>query len=682
MSQSKKKKIKKLRKSHVLPSIILFLASILISVFTLIFCTILFISYIANEEVINSAKEISRMSKIVSGLSSYEEQQTILENIKSYSDFSDSVCITDKDLNVLSAIGEITFDTNISGELFPASEHITLYNDLQNNSNFFIDVNTMVEILQNTFDFSPDMNKQEMMTEIIYTDHYWLSSPIADTDYLIMARFEFNLRRSGIMYLSTACIMLGILMLIPVLFQFINVIKNIFTHNKMRRLVYTDMVTGGKNRLYFEHYAGKALSSPFSSGRLLAVVDITLMKYRNFCAYHGVEEGENLLERMDRFLEANISRREFCAHTDKANFALLLRCDSREQCEDRLYGIMNALPKAIGHDNAVFHCGVFFAEPARSDSNLVLVKRKDTNISELYSYAGSARASIPDDNSNGVAIFDRALLEAQLWEHKVEEKMQQALENEEFVVYLQPKYNPVNDELAGAEALVRWINEEDGFISPGKFIPIFEKDGFIPKLDDYMISHVAKLQAEWMSEGRRLVPVSVNVSRAHFATPRLAEHICRLVDIYGVPHQFIEIELTESAFFDDKAVLLNTVNELKASGFKVSMDDFGAGYSSLNSLKDLPLDVLKLDADFFRGGEAERGEIVVSEAIQLAKKLDMKIVAEGVEKKDQVDFLASHGCDMIQGYYYAKPMPADEYKERMDKCELPVIGEPPQLMSE
>ena len=260
--------------------------------------------------------------------------------------------------------------------------------------------------------------------------------------------------------------------------------------------------------------------------------------------------------------------------------------------------------------------------------------------------------------------------------------MQQALENEEFVVYLQPKYNPVNDELAGAEALVPWINEEDGFIPPGKFIPIFEKDGFIPKLDDYMISHVAKLQAEWMSEGRRLVPVSVNVSRAHFATPRLAEHICRLVDIYGVPHQFIEIELTESAFFDDKAVLLNTVNELKASGFKVSMDDFGAGYSSLNSLKDLPLDVLKLDADFFRGGEAERGEIVVSEAIQLAKKLDMKIVAEGVEKKDQVDFLASHGCDMIQGYYYAKPMPADEYKERMDKCELPVIGEPPQLMSE
>lgn len=520
------------------------------------------------------------------------------------------------------------------------------------------------------------------MEQIIFNEYYWLSVPVENTDNNVMARFELSFKRSDFMNIMIMWITLGLFMLIPIIFQFVNVIKNIFTHNKMRRLVYTDMVTGGKNRLHFEHYAGKVLSSPFSSGKLLAVVDMTIMKYRNFCAYHGVEEGENVLERMDRFLEANTSRREFCAHTGKASFALLLQCESREQCEDRLYGMMNALPKAIGHENTVFHCGVFFAEPARSDINLVLVKRKDTNISELYSYAGSARASIPDENSNGVAIFDRTLLEAQLWEHKVEERMQSALENEEFVVYLQPKYNPVNDELAGAEALVRWINEEDGFIPPGRFIPIFEKDGFIPKLDDYMISHVAKLQAEWMSEGRRLVPVSVNVSRAHFATPRLAEHICRLVDIYGVPHQFIEIELTESAFFDDKAILLNTVNELKASGFKVSMDDFGAGYSSLNSLKDLPLDVLKLDADFFRGGEAERGEIVVSEAIQLAKKLDMKIVAEGVEKKDQVDFLASHGCDMIQGYYYAKPMPADEYKERMDKCELPVIGEPPQLMSE
>ena len=179
-----------------------------------------------------------------------------------------------------------------------------------------------------------------------------------------------------------------------------------------------------------------------------------------------------------------------------------------------------------------------------------------------------------------------------------------------------------------------------------------------------MITHVAAQQARWLAEGKPIVPVSVNVSRAHFANPDLAEHIAALVDEYGVPHEYIEIELTESAFFDDKAALLETVRRLKKSGFDISMDDFGAGYSSLNSLKDLPLDVLKLDAEFFRGEADGRSEVVVSEAIRLAKSLEMRIVAEGVEKKEQVDFLAANGCDMIQGFYFAKPMPIADFEKK------------------
>ena len=139
-----------------------------------------------------------------------------------------------------------------------------------------------------------------------------------------------------------------------------------------------------------------------------------------------------------------------------------------------------------------------------------------------------------------------------------------------------------------------------------------------------------------------------------------------MVDAAGTPHEYIEIELTESAFFDDKKAMINTINKLKGYGFAVSMDDFGSGYSSLNSLKDMPLDVLKLDAEFFRGDQqGDRGAIVVSEAIRLAKSLNMRTVAEGVEVKEQVNFLAGEGCDMIQGYYYAKPMPGADYEERM-----------------
>jgi EAL domain-containing protein (putative c-di-GMP-specific phosphodiesterase class I) len=181
-----------------------------------------------------------------------------------------------------------------------------------------------------------------------------------------------------------------------------------------------------------------------------------------------------------------------------------------------------------------------------------------------------------------------------------------------------------------------------------------------------MLEHVARDQKAWLDKGYKCVPVSVNVSRAHFIESDLAEQIRDTVDKFGTPHQYVEIELTESAFFDDKKALISTITRLKEYGFAVSMDDFGSGYSSLNSLKDMPLDVLKLDAEFFRGdNQGERGEIVVSEAIKLAKSLNMRTVAEGVEVREQVDFLAKQGCDMIQGYIYAKPMPGDEYEQRM-----------------
>ncbi|MBR1450826.1 MAG: EAL domain-containing protein, partial [Lachnospiraceae bacterium] len=222
-------------------------------------------------------------------------------------------------------------------------------------------------------------------------------------------------------------------------------------------------------------------------------------------------------------------------------------------------------------------------------------------------------------------------------------------------------------ELKGAEALIRWMSPEHGMISPGRFIPIFEKNGFITKIDHYMLEHVAKDQRRWLDAGYDCVPVSVNVSRAHFIESDLAEQIKGIVDDAGTPHDLIEIELTESAFFDDKNALISTIKKLREYGFAVSMDDFVSGYSSLNSLKEMPLDVLKLDADFFRNDDGDgRGQIVVSEAIKLAQNLKMRTVAEGVEEKNQVDFLAEQGCDMIQGFYFAKPMPKDEYEERMN----------------
>ena len=288
-----------------------------------------------------------------------------------------------------------------------------------------------------------------------------------------------------------------------------------------------------------------------------------------------------------------------------------------------------------------------------------------SGIDAMFNGAGVAISSLSDDNDNRMVWFNDAMQQEQLWVHKVENDMENALKNKEFQVYLQPKYSTKEEILSGAEALVRWIHPTEGFVAPYRFIPIFEKNGFVIQLDDYMIVEVARQQAKWISEGKKVVPISVNVSRVHFVREDLAEHICQLVDQFNVPHEYIELELTESAFFDDKDVLLNTIKKLKAYGFEILMDDFGAGYSSLNSLKELPLDVVKLDAGFFRDAdESGRGKLIVEDTISLAKKLDMRIVAEGIETREQVDFLAEMNCDLIQGYYFAKPMPINEFEEK------------------
>ena len=300
-----------------------------------------------------------------------------------------------------------------------------------------------------------------------------------------------------------------------------------------------------------------------------------------------------------------------------------------------------------------------------------ILRRKDVSIENVYNNACSARAELAETEETGIRIFDNALLEEQRWRDIVHEHQWNALKNREFVVYYQPKYDPRTNALKGAEALVRWDSPEYGFVTPGRIIPIFEKNGFITQIDHYMIQHVAHDQKAWLDGGYDCVPVSVNVSRAHFSENDLAQQIRDIVDREQCPHELIEIELTESAFFDDKKAMIETIKKLKEYGFAVSMDDFGAGYSSLNSLKDMPLDVLKLDAEFVRGDNAgERGEIVVSEAIKLAKSLEMRTVAEGIEEKEQVDFLAQQGCDMIQGYYFAKPMPKNEYEEKMQRSKI------------
>ena len=415
-----------------------------------------------------------------------------------------------------------------------------------------------------------------------------------------------------------------------------------------------DMTTGGNNWLYFVKRGEKLLKKKTILSEY-AVIHLKMRKYRSFCTCFGVKEGEALIEKFYDTLKSYMNRNELMAYKENASFGLLLSYTDETQLCNRIEKIMDALDAVLPNMKLYFSVGVY------------KVQRREKDIEQLYNNALLACDMLGEEAENKTVFFDVEMNRRRLWERKVEDDMDKALVRHEFQVYLQPKISAAEETLAGAEALVRWIHPKEGFIPPNKFIPIFERNGFILKLDDYMLEEIAKQQAQWIAEGRKIVPISVNISRAHFAKEDLAEHICSIVDKYQVPHEFIELELTESAFFDDKEVLLQTLKKLRAAGFPVSMDDFGAGYSSLNSLKELQLDVLKLDADFFRGKDTqERGMLIVSEVIDLAKKLNMKIVAEGIESREQVDFLVEQECDLIQGYYFAKPMPVSDFESRMN----------------
>ena len=474
-----------------------------------------------------------------------------------------------------------------------------------------------------------------------------------DDNSIIRISMKLNVYAADVMLLIGIISLNMIIIISIIVINIVSISKTVHEKKGLAKVYYFDPASGGKNMQYFYDRARLILKRKRNKYPEYAILDVRMQKYDSYCTCYGVERGMELIEILYNELSKSVNKYEVLAHSEKADFALLLGYTDKEELYNRIISITNGLKCASGDDNSKFNVGIYEVD----DGNI------DTEC--MYNFAGVALNSIAESEDGSICTYNTKMRDEELWVNMVENDMKHAMENGEFQVYLQPKYSTKEEKLSGAEALVRWIHPTRGFISPGRFVPIFEKNGFVLNLDDFMISEVAKQQEKWMSEGKELFPISVNISRAHFTRADLAEHICGIVDKYGVPHDKIELELTESAFFDDKEVLIKTVKKLKEYGFEISMDDFGAGYSSLNSLKEMPLDVLKLDAEFFRGEDDEnRGEVIVGEAITLAKKLNMRIVAEGIETREQVDSLARMDCDLIQGYYFAKPMPISEFEER------------------
>ena len=243
--------------------------------------------------------------------------------------------------------------------------------------------------------------------------------------------------------------------------------------------------------------------------------------------------------------------------------------------------------------------------------------------------------------------------------------MDSAIKNHDFLVYYQPKYNITGDtpKLCSAEALIRWKHPELGMISPGDFIPLFEHNGLIQKVDNYVWECAARQVDEWKKKLGYTLPVSVNVSRIDLFDPQLEEKLHKVLSDSGITENELMIEITESAYADDAAKVMEITEKLRSEGFKIEIDDFGSGYSSLNMIMNIPVDVLKLDRSFVKNlKKDEKSLMLVEIVIGIARFLNVPVVAEGVEDEDQLKTLKGMGCEIVQGFYFSRPVPAEEFE--------------------
>ena len=418
------------------------------------------------------------------------------------------------------------------------------------------------------------------------------------------------------------------------------------------RRAYTDELTGLLNTKGFDDKCAELLKTA-PAEQSCAVVDFDVNFFSQYNASNGLEAGDALLKRIAAELSRCCRDDELFARQEADHFVCLLRGESFSAILERLRREDAAVRRRMTAHKLLLSYGA------------VEVLDRSLSVAELRNQALVAKRTVKGNYERNIAIYDRSLHEAQLQEVEILSGFERALANDEYVIFLQPKIAVATEKLGGAEALVRHIAPDGSVISAGPIIEALESKGFVAKLDFYILGLVCKFLRRCLDEGRRVCPVSSNFSRVHLYDPDFASRVAEIVNGYNIPHELVEIELTESAFLAGKDVLQFTARRLHDFGFQVSVDDFGSGYSSLNMLKDVDVDTIKLDRGFLADfAENPRAGTVIEHTLRLAQEMKINCVAEGIESAEQLEFLRRRRCDYVQGYYYSRPLPVVAFVEK------------------
>lgn len=439
-------------------------------------------------------------------------------------------------------------------------------------------------------------------------------------------------------------ILICILVMANIIFLYYNVRRR----QELFRIAYKDSITGGDN---FSNFKEKAKKYENTEGYVIAL-DISEFKLvNNVC---GNARGDEVLKVIWDVIMANCNDNEQAARVNADRFVIFWIESSKKTVTYRIEKLINEI-EGISEQLSV---------PRLYPVIGIRAVEKLDDADKRYGEALRAKALVKNRRDRHYAFYDEIDYDTIVENKKLENGFEKALADKKFEVWYQPKFNSHTGKIVGSEALIRWRADDGSLISPGRFIPLFEKNGNIIRLDEYVFREVCRQQKEWQKEGIQILPVSVNISRFSLYYSNVVEKYERIINYYDVDHKYVQIEITESAIIEN-TVIVELIQKFHDAGFDILLDDFGSGYSSLASLNQMPFDTIKLDKSLVDYVGNENGEKLLKFIVQLVQSLGMKITAEGVEYKEQLDFLENLNCDDIQGFYFSKPLMLADFSAKL-----------------
>lgn len=497
-----------------------------------------------------------------------------------------------------------------------------------------------------------EANKSGIIQFNLYEKMYMSYQPLGIDDLYILTVIPKNIieNQYNILMKSTYFLCIGLSVAL-----FIIMMNIIFNEKRKKRLLenitYVDKVTGGYS---YEKFLLEYKKKQKNNNRKKAFIILDIDNFKLINDIFGYNIGNMVLKDVWKIIYDNLKQNGIFARKYADKYSIMIFFDKEEE----IIEFVNKVIKDIEQVNIIKR-EKFRIVPS---IGIYILENNDEKIDQIENYAIMASRTIKNRYDVYYSFYYNKLKSIIIEKKNMTDSIYQALENKSFIPYFQPKFDAKTKKIVGAEALIRWQKEDGSFVSPVKFIPIAEEVGIIAEIDKYMFEAVCKQQCIWKTKGLKILPISVNLSRNKLYNANFIDEYMSILSKYKLEPKDIQFEITEGTLYTEEKIGEKIIMTLKNLGFDILIDDFGVGYSSISMIRDINATEMKIDKSFI-DDTSERGKALTNYVIKIAEVIGMKTVAEGVETKEQYEFLLKHNCDIIQGYYFAKPMPAKEYEK-------------------